>query len=98
MRFLTKETFKAPPTAEVQALMPAEIAKVNELTEQGLLAAVYTAADLTSVWMVWKVDSQAALEETHNTLPLHLYMNNEITVLGHVPSSGVRVRHPIDVV
>ena len=23
MRFLTKKTFKAPPTAEVQALMPA---------------------------------------------------------------------------
>ncbi len=37
MRFLTKETFKAPPTAEVQALMPAEIAKVKELTEQGLI-------------------------------------------------------------
>ena len=35
MRFLTKETFKAPPTAEVQALMPAEIAKVKELTEHG---------------------------------------------------------------
>ena len=82
MRFITKETFKAPPTAEVKALMPAEIAKVKELIEQGLIAAVYTAADLSSAWMVWNVDSQAALEETHNTLPLHPYMNSEIiTVL-----------------
>ena len=81
MRFLTKETFKAPPTAEVQALIPAEIAEVKELTEQGLIAAVDTVADLSSVWVMWNVDSQAALEETHSTLPLHLYMNTEITVL-----------------
>ena len=81
MRFLTKGTFKAPPTAEVQALIPAEIAKVKELTEQGLIAAVYTAADLSSAWIVWNVDSQAALEETHNTLPLHPYTNSEITLL-----------------
>ena len=71
MRFLTTESLNAPPTAEVQALMPAELAKVKELTEQGLIAAVYTAADLSSVWVVWNVDSQAALEETHSTLPLH---------------------------
>ena len=81
MRFLTKETFKAPPTAEVQALIPAEIAEVKELTEQGLIAAVDTVADLSSVWVIWNVDSQAALEETRSTLPLHLYMNTEITVL-----------------
>ncbi len=81
MRFLTKETFNAPPTAEVQALIPAEVARVKELSEQGLITAVYTAADLSSAWMVWNVDSQAALEETHNTLPLHPYMNSEITAL-----------------
>jgi muconolactone delta-isomerase len=81
MRFLTKETFKAPPTAEVQALIPAEQAKVKELTEQGMIEALYVAADQSSAWMVWNVDSQAALEETHNTLPLHPHLNSEITVL-----------------
>ena len=81
MRFLTKETLKAPPTAEIQALIPAEIAKVKELTEQGLVTAVYTAADMSGAWIVWNVDSQAALEETHNSLPLHPYMNSEITAL-----------------
>jgi len=45
MRFLTTESLKAPPTAEVQALMPAELAKVKELTEQGLISAFYIAAD-----------------------------------------------------
>ena len=81
MRFLTKGTFKAPPTAEVQALIPAEIAKVKELTDQGLISAFYIAADRSGAWMVWNVDSQAALEEAHSTLPLHPYMNSEITVL-----------------
>ena len=81
MRFLTKETFKAPPTAEVQAILPAEQAKVKELTEQGLIDAVYVAADRSGAWMVWNVDSQAALEEAHNTLPLHPYLNSEITAL-----------------
>ncbi len=81
MRFLTKETFKAPPTAEVQALIPAEQAKVKELAEQGLIAAVYLAADQSGAWIVWNADSQAALEEAHNTLPLHPYINSEITVL-----------------
>jgi len=81
MRFLTKETFKAPPTAEVQALIPAEMAKVKELTEQGMIEAVYVAADRSGAWMVWNVDSQAALEGAHNTLPLHPYLNSEITVL-----------------
>ena len=81
MRFLTTETFKAPPTAEVRAVIPAEQAKVKELTEEGLIAAVYVAADQSGAWIVWNVDSQAALEETHNTLPLHPYLNTEITVL-----------------
>ncbi len=81
MRFLTKETFKAPPTAEVQALIPAEQARVKELTEQGMIKAVYVAADQSGAWIVWNVDSQAALEETHNILPLYPYLNSEITVL-----------------
>ena len=81
MRFLIKETFKAPPTAEVLGMIPAEMAKVKELAAQGLVDALYTASDQSAAWMVWNVDSQAALEEAHNALPLHPYMNSEITVL-----------------
>ena len=81
MRFLVKETFKALPTAEVQALIPAETARGKELREQGLVEAVYLAADQSGAWVVWNVDSQAALEESHKTLPLHAYMTSEITLL-----------------
>ena len=89
MRFLIKETFKAPPTAEVQALIPAEQARVKELTEQGLIAEVYVAADQSVAWAVWNVDSEAALEEAHSSLPLHPYMNSEITVLSYPLKRGV---------
>ena len=61
MRFLTKESFKAPPTAEVQALIPAELARTKELTEQGLLEAVYVAADRSGAWLIWNCESQAVL-------------------------------------
>jgi len=81
MRFLVKDSFKAPPTAEVQALIPSEQASVKELTEQGLIEVVYVAADLSSVWGIWNCESQAALEEAHKTLPLHKYLTSEITVL-----------------
>ncbi len=81
MRFLTKETFKAAPTAEVQALMPAEMAKVTELTEQGLIETVYTAADMSAAWIVWSVESEDALNDAHNSLPLHPFMNSETVEL-----------------
>lgn len=81
MRFLIEETFKEPPTAEVQAIIPAEQARVKELTEQGLVAAVYIAADQSRAWAVWNVDSEAALEEAHDSLPLHPHMNSDITEL-----------------
>ncbi len=77
MRFLTKETFKAAPTPEVQALMPAEMAKVKELTDQGILETVYTAADMSAAWLVWNVESEEALNEAHNSLPLHPFMDSE---------------------
>ena len=81
MRFLLKKTFKAPPTEEVLALIPIEEARAKELAEQGLLEALYVAADLSNAWAVWNCGSQAALEETHATLPLHDYLNIDITLL-----------------
>ncbi len=78
MRFLTKETFKAQPTEEVQALIPAEIAKVSELLQKGFLEKTYSAADMSAIWMVWNVESEAKLNELHESLPLHTFMNSEL--------------------
>ena len=53
MRFLIQNTWKEPPTEEVQALIPAELARVKELAEQGISEALYVAADRSGAWEVW---------------------------------------------
>ncbi len=81
MRFLIKNTWKEPPTEKVQALIPAEQARGKELTEQGIQEALYVAADQSGAWLVWNCESQDAVEELHQTLPLHEHLNTEITLL-----------------
>jgi len=81
MQFLTEESFKAPPTPEVQALIPAEIARGKELAAQGLLKHFFMAANNSRMWIVWECASQEALEEIHKTLPLNDYLNTKITQL-----------------
>ena len=81
MRFLLKSTFKTPPTEEVLALIPVEQAILKELAEQGIYEASYVAADLSNAWAIWNCESQAAVEEIHETLPLHDYLTIDITLL-----------------
>jgi muconolactone delta-isomerase len=81
MRFLVSETFITPPTKEVFELIPAEQARVKELTAQGVVEATYVAADNSGVWVIWNCESQAQLEEVHETLPLHSYLQSVITLL-----------------
>ena len=81
MRFLLQNTWKEPPTEEVQALIPAELARTKELAEQGISEALYVAADRSGAWEVWNCESQAAAEELKETMPLHPYLKTEITLL-----------------
>jgi len=80
-RFLTRESFIAPRTPEVVELMAAEQAKIAELAAQGAVEAAYAAADNSAMWLVWNRESQADLEEAHKTLPLHDYLQSDITLL-----------------
>jgi len=81
MRFMIKANLKEPPTEEVLALVPAEQARSQELADQGIREALYVAADQSVVWYIWNCESQDVLEEIHKTLPLHDYLNTEITLL-----------------
>ena len=81
MRFLVKSNLKAPPTEAVIALFPAEQARGQELDEQGIREALYSAADMSAAWQVLSCDSQEALEEILRSLPLHDYLNLEVTAL-----------------
>ena len=81
MRFLIKSTFKAPPTDEAMALIPAEKARSQELADQGVREALYTAADRSAVWFVWNCDSHEAVEETLQSLPMYDFLDFEVTLL-----------------
>ena len=52
MRFLVKSNLKAPPTEAVIALFPAEQARGQELDEQGIREALYSAADMSAAWQL----------------------------------------------
>jgi muconolactone delta-isomerase len=81
MRFLVTNRLKEGPTDEVKALIPAEQARTKELSQEGLVEALYIAADRSGAWLVWNVDSKEALEEIHKTLPLHDHIDQDITLL-----------------
>lgn len=83
MRFMIKYTWNQQPTAEIMALMPAEIKRGMELFEQGIAEAAYQAADQANwaAWAIWNCESHDALHEVLKTLPMHDFFNFEITEL-----------------
>ena len=81
MRFLVKTSLKAPLTEAAMALAPAEQARGQELDKQGIREALYMAADQSAAWQLINCDSREALEEILKSLPLHDYLNLEVTAL-----------------
>lgn len=83
MRFMIKYTWNQQPTAEIMALMPAEIKRGMELFEQGIAEAAYQTADQTAwaAWAIWNCESHDALQDVLKTLPMHDFFNFEITEL-----------------
>lgn len=81
MRFLVESAFKQTPTQEILALIPAEIARGNELDAQGIRLKLYVAADQSRAWQVYQSDSQTAVQAAVESLPLHPYLNVTITAL-----------------
>lgn len=83
MRFLIALTFEAPAgrEGELAALIPAEQAHVRELTQRGVLEAIYISADRSRVWLVLRGASQQEVEQTLTTFPLYPYMRPVFTPL-----------------
>ncbi len=77
MRWMVTLTFNNPPVAELQALLPAERAHVQELMEQGIIENIYIAGNSSKVWLVMTGESAAAVEEELNKFPLRKYFEPE---------------------
>jgi muconolactone delta-isomerase len=82
MQFMLKMTWNRPIDNEIMALMPAEQARITELTEQGVHETAYLAADRSTLWSVWNCASQDQVQESLETLPLFPFSDFEITPLG----------------
>jgi muconolactone delta-isomerase len=86
MKYMVQGTPRQRPTAEVLALIPAEVAAGSALDRQGLRAALYVAADLSAAWQVFDAESEAAVRAVLATLPLTPYTDYRITPLAGEPA------------
>ncbi len=74
MKTMMHFRFDPANAAKIAPLIPAEIARVQELRDAGSLDALYFAADRTQGWIVMQGESEAAINEAFASLPLHPYM------------------------
>ena len=81
MRFILKQSLNQPPNDTIKALLPAEQVRIEELTEQGIVEAMYVSADRSVAWVIWNCKSRAALDEVVKTLPIYDFMNIDVTPL-----------------
>lgn len=81
MHFMVEGTLKQAHTEETLALIPAEVARGKALDAEGVRTALYVAADLSKAWQVYQLESQAELEQTLATFPLHPFISYTITPL-----------------
>jgi muconolactone delta-isomerase len=70
------------------ARMPAEQAHVRELTAQGVINAIYIAADRSRVWLVVQGESTDHIRQTMTDFPLYPVMELSYTPLLEPPTSG----------
>ncbi len=81
MKFLVETQFKVPPTPEILALIPQEIARGKEVDAEGVRLHLFVAADQSKAWQVYRLDSFDDLPPLLATFPLHPYVNSIITPL-----------------
>lgn len=78
MRFMVHFTTRPGSEEAVAALRPAERARVEALSEQGIVEALYLTTDLARGWLVMQSESPAQAQEYLQTLPLHAYLEWEV--------------------
>ncbi|HEY0604691.1 MAG TPA: muconolactone Delta-isomerase family protein [Herpetosiphonaceae bacterium] len=81
MTFLVETQFTAPPTPEILALIPQEIAHGKMLDVEGVRLHLFVAADQSRAWQIYRVDSIDDLAAILATFPLHPYLSATITPL-----------------
>ena len=81
MRFLVETKFSQALTDEMVALIPAEIARGEELDAAGSRLALYLAEDLSAAWQVYQAETLAEVQEMVDSFPLTRFVTSIITPL-----------------
>jgi muconolactone delta-isomerase len=79
--FMVHATFRPQDRQEILARVPQEREHIKLLREQGVVQALYIAADNSGVWLVVQGESQAAVQQHLEALPLYPYMTLQWTQL-----------------
>ena len=87
MRFLVEMSLKVPPTPEIMALMPDEMARGQELDSQGVREQLLLAADNSRAWQVIRADSREALDALVASFPMAPHSAIVVTPLAE-PQAG----------
>lgn len=81
MECIVSAKFRPQDRAEIAARIPQEQARIQALREQGIVEALYISSDLSRVWLVMQGESLDEVQKSLESLPLHPYMEVEITPL-----------------
>jgi muconolactone delta-isomerase len=81
MEFMVHATFRQQDRQEILARVPQERERIKILMQQGIVEALYIAADSSGVWIVMRGESQDQVQKSLESLPLHPYMEIVITPL-----------------
>jgi muconolactone delta-isomerase len=87
MRCLVTVDFVPGQQEAIAARMSAEQAYVRELMAEGVIKAMYIAADRSRVWLELQGESPEQLRQTMTTFPLYPFMQLELTPLLEPSSS-----------
>jgi muconolactone delta-isomerase len=84
MQFMASITFDPADQAQIERRVPEEQTRVRELQQRGMLNALYipdgTGAP-ANLWVIFEGDSQAAVQQVVESLPLYPYMHVDLTPL-----------------
>ena len=81
MMMMVTMVFDPARRAEIVTHVPAEQARIRELTGQGMVEALYIAQAQDRVWLVLQGETEEDVRQAVASLPLHAYATVELVPL-----------------
>ena len=99
MRWMVRVTVPRERRNAIAPLIPAEVARSRVLKEEGVLETSYRAADDTYTWLVLRSESEDALQQALESLPLYPFFEierNPLVAPERIAQAEAEALHAID--